>query len=111
MNLPNWPAMVTPCVALADASLAYALVIPGCSHQNTIALHAVAVASFLLCILLTWPAALNWRRRAAQESAGPGARAGRELLLAQVGTMAGLLSTLVVLAEWLPQWILSPCAV
>jgi hypothetical protein len=30
--------------------------------------------------------------------------------LALVATMVGALSCLVVLAQWFPQWILSPCA-
>jgi hypothetical protein len=111
MKMPNWPAMLgAPAVALADASIAYALVMPSCSRQNAIALHGVALASLVLCILLTWPAALNWRREAAAGRARNDAAGARALMLAQVATMAGLLSTLVVLAEWLPQWILSPCA-
>jgi hypothetical protein len=110
--MPNWPALfVAPSVALANASLAYALVTPGCSRQNTLTLHLVSLASLLLCLALTWPAARNLARRRGNPPAAGDAAAARRHFIAQVATMAGVLSTLVVLAEWLPQWIVSPCAV
>ncbi|MDB5933049.1 MAG: hypothetical protein JWQ01_393 [Massilia sp.] len=110
--MPNWPALLlAPSVALANASVAYALVTPSCSRQQTIVLHMVALASLLLCLAMTWPAARNWLRQRTDPPLASDAVAARGHFLAQVATMAGLLSALVVLAEWLPQWIVSPCAV
>jgi hypothetical protein len=108
--MPNWPALiVAPSVALGYASIAYALVTPSCARQDVMALHAVALVSLVLCVLLTWPAALNWMRHRAAAPGTEQAIGSRRLFLAQVATLAGLLSTLVVAAEWLPQWILWPC--
>ena len=109
--MPNWPALLlAPSVALANASIAYALVTPDCSRQSTISLHAVSVVCLLLCVAATWPALANWSRGRAIPPLASDAAASRAHFLAQVGAMTGLLSTLVVLAEWLPVWMLSPCA-
>jgi len=109
--MPNWPALlVAPSIALANAALAYALVPPSCASQHTAVLHALSACSLLACLALTYPAAHNWLR-APVAADGPGtASRSRRHFLSQVATMAGLLSALVVLAEWLPVWIVSPCA-
>jgi hypothetical protein len=102
MSMPNWPALlVTPSIALANASIGYALVTPACASQSTIALHALCAASLAACVSLTVPVA---RRLAAPA-------APRRHFLDQVAVMAGSLSSLVVLAEWLPLLVVSPCAV
>jgi hypothetical protein len=109
--MPNWPALLlAPSIAFANGALAYALVTPSCSHQVVADLHALSAVSLLACLVLTLPAARNWLR--ARAPAGPmdPAVQARRRFLSQMATMAGLLSALVVLAEWLPVWIVSPCA-
>ena len=99
--MPNWPALlVTPSIALANASIAYALVTPACASQSTVALHALCAASLAACVILTAPVARRLKDPAPS----------RRHFLDQVATMAGALSALVVLAEWLPLLIVSPCA-
>ncbi|MDB5953149.1 MAG: hypothetical protein JWR65_5004 [Massilia sp.] len=109
--MANWPALLlAPMLALTDAAVAYALVTPSCSRQDHAGLHALFAFSLLACLVMTWPAARNWLRwRTAGAPSGPAAGSRRKFV-AQVATMAGLLSALVMLAEWLPVWILSPCA-
>lgn len=100
MSMPNWPALLlTPSIALANASIAYALVTPACASQNLLPLHLLCAASLACCIVLTVPVARRLLRPAA----------GRRHFLDQVASMAGTLSALVVLAEWLPLLIVSPC--
>jgi hypothetical protein len=109
--MPNWPALlIAPSVALANASIAYALVTPSCSSQDINPLHAVSLVCLLLCLALTWPALVNWLRGRASPSLASDAVASRAHFLAQVAAMTGALSALVVLAEWMPLWIVSPCA-
>ena len=109
--MPNWPALLlAPSVALADASIAYALVAPSCSRQNIASLHALSLTCLLLCVALTWPALVNWLRARRCVAPTGDAAGSRALFLAQVASMTGALSTLVVLAEWLPLWLVSPCA-
>ena len=108
--MPNWPALVlAPSVALANTAIAYALVSPSCAQQDVTTLHLVTIASLLACALFTFGAYLNWQ--GARVLAGPqeAPDQARRRFLSQVATLCGLLSTLVVLAEWLPVFMVSPC--
>jgi hypothetical protein len=108
--MPNWPALLlAPSIALANAGIAYALASPSCAHQEVATLHLLSVFSLLACLVVTFGAALNWQY--ARSLAGPleAPDQARRRFLSQVATLCGLLSALVVLAEWLPIWMVSPC--
>jgi hypothetical protein len=60
-------------------------------------------------VACTWPSWRNWRALRGVEQGAAGEQ--RALFLAQVGTMVGLLSALVIAAQWLPQWIVRTCSV
>jgi len=111
----NWPALlVAPAVALADQSVIYALVTPSCAHQTTLAPHLVSAASLAACIWMSWGAWRNWRTAKAEQGPDAGDTDGaqdRRFFLAPVALTVGALSSLVVLAMWFPQWVLSPCFV
>ena len=109
--MPNWPALlVAPLVAFTNAAIAYALVSPSCSRQELVDLHLLSIVSLLACFVVTVPAALNWQRARALASQVEAPAQARDRFFSQVGTLTGLLCTLVVLAEWLPVWIVSPCS-
>ena len=118
-----WPALlVTPLLALGHLSLAYALVTPSCARQDHATLHALTAASLLVSLLMTLPAWVIWRRLTRSEEAGSeDARSrtshtdasharSRQPFLALVATLVGTLSTLVIVAMWLPLWVLPPCS-
>jgi hypothetical protein len=108
--MPNWPALLlAPSIALANTGVAYALVSPSCAGQDTSTLHVLSICSLLACLLVSFGAALNWQQ--ARSLAGPqeAPDQSRRRFLSQVATWCGLLSALVVLAEWLPIWMVSPC--
>jgi threonine/homoserine/homoserine lactone efflux protein len=108
--MPNWPALlVAPTLALTNLSITYALVTPSCARQDRLALNAVSALVLLLCVWFSWQAWRNWRMAPARSEPGD-ARAQRKPFVALVACMTGALSCLVVLAQWFPQWILSPCA-
>ncbi|MDB5961253.1 MAG: hypothetical protein JWP59_2547 [Massilia sp.] len=101
MLMPNWPALLlTPSIALANASVAYALVTPACASQSTSTLHALCAASLVACVVVTVPVARRLRR----------ATPARRHFVDQLASMAGALSALVVLVEWLAVLMVSPCA-
>jgi hypothetical protein len=109
--MPNWPALlVAPLIAFTNGAIAYALVSPSCSRQEVVDLHLLSIASLLACFVATVPAALNWQRARALASPMEAPAQARHRFLSQVATMTALLSILVVLAEWLPVWIVSPCS-
>ena len=115
MKLPNWPALLlAPSLALTNLSITYALVSPSCALQSTLALNAVAALILLACAVFTWGAWRNWRE-ARLPYGGPAddeedAAGRRPSFIALVSWPVGALSCLVVLAQWFPQWVLSPCA-
>ena len=114
----NWPALlVAPSLALTNLTVTYALVTPSCSRQNMLAPNLVSAALLLLCAWMSWSAWRNWRAARDGRGRADGPTAGetdaapdRPPFLALVATMVGALSCLVVLAQWFPQWVLSPCA-
>ena len=113
MRFPNWPALLlAPSLALTNLSIIYALVTPSCAAQDRLAMHAVSALALLVCLGFTWAAWRNWRqwRVNAAALAGSGdAVAERPPFLAAVSCAVGAISTLTVLAQWFPTWVLSPC--
>jgi hypothetical protein len=90
----GWAALIgTPSLALLNLSASYALVGPACAHQHAGVLHAVALASLVLSGATTLFA---WRE--AKVAAVP-----------LLGALCGTLMTLVIAAQWIPVWMLSPC--
>lgn len=105
-----WPALLlVPALTLVNLSVTYALVTPSCSRQTTLALHLMTLLVACLCAAMTVSAWREWRRRVASRHRDDAA-AARPAFLATVAVMCSGLSTLVVLAQWLPQWVISPCA-
>jgi hypothetical protein len=105
-----WLALLAaPSLALACQTAMFALVTPSCSAQTRIAIHAVAAASLLLCVVFTWlarSAGAPVRHAADDDSAEPPAT---RHFLAVVAAAVGALSSLLVLAMWIAVWVLSPC--
>lgn len=106
----TWLALViTPILALTNLTIAYALVTPACEDQSSLMLHAVAIGSLALSLLLTFMAWQQWQKYSILPTHPEDDADVRKSFLPAVASMAGLLSTLVIAAQWLPQWILSPC--
>ena len=109
----TWPALLlAPLLALAEQSIVYSLATPTCQHQREAWLHGVPLLFLAVTLALT---ALAWAE--ARRLRGGGTphldadrRALRGYFLACVGAGLGALSSLVILAVWVPQWVLSPCA-
>lgn len=106
-----WPALLlAPFLTLSNLSLTYALVPRSCDDGTTWMLHAVTLVSALVSGSATagawrqWTAGGGpWQPDATAESLA------RARFLAQVATLVGLLSTLVLFAQYLPQFVLPPC--
>jgi hypothetical protein len=115
--MPIWPALiVAPSLALTHLSVAYALVTPACAAQHTGWLHGTSAVFLAASIAFTAMAFAESRRRARTLGPGSGPRADSDLrgarpyFMAQVAVSIGLLSSLVIVGIWIPQWLLSPCA-
>ena len=113
-----WPALlVAPLLVLTDVSVGYSLVTPACARQGGGELHALSLLCLVAVLAMTFLAWRTWSAlSAAQPDAGAitGSDAGhadrRARFLALLGTLSGALSTLVVIAVWIPAWVLPPCS-
>lgn len=102
--------VLAPALVLADQSVAYAFVPWGCSHQHGLGIgfvHAIFLLATLLLSLRSWRdlRAASLVARGASEEGWPGDRR----MIARLGLLLGLLSSLVIFAMWVPHWALSPC--
>ena len=109
--MKNWPALlVAPTLALTNLAITYALVTPSCKRQNMLAPHLVSALLLLACAWMSWAAWRNWRDDPGERAQPSDATPYRRPFVALVAAMVGGLSCLVVIAQWFPQWVLSPCA-
>jgi hypothetical protein len=106
-----WLALLgAPLLVLTDLSVAYALVTPACARQSAMLLHLVSLWFLVLTILLAIQAARLSRRLRTQDVLPDSDHAGnRRYQMALIATGVAALSALVIVARWIPQWLLSPC--
>ena len=107
----SWPALIlAPLLALAEQSIAYALATPGCAHQHEASLHLVPLVFLLAALVATAMAWAEARRSAAGAGHADADRLGANRhFIACAATGVGALSSLAILAMWVPLWWLPPC--
>ena len=99
--------MVAPLLALTDQTVAFALVHWACAQQNTWVIHlshGVFLAIVAVAAVGAW---LRWRETAI--SADTGEAIVQFHFLAGVAMMVAALSTLAIIAMWIPTWMISSC--
>jgi hypothetical protein len=101
-----------PLALLAALHLKYAIVeVWGCKSPATpVAVHLVALVSFLIAVAAGVAAWRQWRP--AGRGADPGDEGGpegRTRTMATVGVSVSALSALVIVSQWLPQLFLDGC--
>ena len=103
--------LIAPLLALADQSVAYAFAGWSCAHQHEMlphGVHAVFLALAIATAFFAWT-----ESRAALREVRPAREAGfsvqRHDVLAICGLAVAVLSATVIVALWIPQWVLSPC--
>lgn len=113
--MPTWPALLlSPLLALGEQSIVYSLATPTCQTQREEWLHLIPLLFFSVVVLLTAMAFMQVRRLRNEGVASPhldgDERGLRRYFVARVAVWSGSLSALVIVALWIPQWVLSPCA-
>jgi hypothetical protein len=106
LRMKIWLALlVAPILALTDQSIALSMATWMCAKQHEIPMHALHVSFAALIVATTLVAWRLWRA-----TAGVGDETiARRHFLAGLAAATGLLSALVVVAMWIPNWLLSPC--
>lgn len=101
--------LVAPTAFLLNLEVAYALVPTACSSQNHLLTHIV----HLVCLLLAlFGGVTAWRCWKATGEIWPGSDGGpiaRSRFMAGLGWLTSALFALVILAQWIPSFVLDPC--
>ena len=105
--------LVVPMAALGYQLFAYALVPYACDRQAPEPLHMLSGLVLLSCLGCTLLAVHEWHRLRPGTSRGldddSSLPATRNRFLAACAAAVSGLFTLVVAAQWMAAWVLSPC--
>jgi hypothetical protein len=101
--------VVPPLVVLFSQGIAFSLVPWACATGHTTVLHLVPIGGLVVVVVLALIASAEVRPAAADTS-GPVERAAdRARFMAIMGFWLSLFSALVIVALWIPSFILNPC--
>ena len=101
--------LVPPLATLAGMEVSYGLVGPACSSGDLLALHLTRLVTLLVVLgagLLAWR---EWQAVGIEHPGDGGSPGTRSRFLSWVGVFAAGLFTLVVIAQWIAAFFLSPC--
>jgi hypothetical protein len=102
------PVLGPPVVSALHLAAGWALVLVACHAGSTLPQHAVSAAALVMTLGTAALAVRNWRRvRDLDPHREP--TPGRARFLGFLGLLVSAFFTLVVLAMWLPVFLLSPC--
>ena len=106
--MSTWIALiVAPLLALTDQTVAFALVHWACAHQSTWVVHLSHAIFLTIAATAAAGACQRWRETAI--SAGTAEATVQFRFLAGLAMMVAMLSAIVILAMWIPTWMISPC--
>jgi hypothetical protein len=101
--------LLAPTAFLLNLEVAYALVPTACSTGTRLLVHVV----HLVCLLLAAAGALiarrSWRSTGETWPGGAGGRLSRSRFMAGVGLLLSLFIVMVIVAQWIPSFVLNPC--
>lgn len=101
--------LLAPAVFFAHLQIAYMLVPWACAHDGTLWLHVIGFVAVLLAAAGTATAWRAWNR-AGRETPGDGGGAlPRARFLAVTGLGGSALFVLLLLAQWVSGFVISPC--
>ena len=98
-----------PLAFLLNLQLSYMLEQPVCVTAHHIILHLVPAGALLLAASGGVSAWWNWQRTGQAESSKAEGVLPRSRFMADVGLLTSGLFLVVIVAQWLPNFILSPC--
>jgi hypothetical protein len=98
-----------PLAFLLNLQLSYMLVQPVCVTAHHLVLHLVPVGALLLTASGGVSAWRNWQRTGQAESSKAGGVLPHSRFMAGIGLLTSGLFSFVIVAQWLPNFILSPC--
>jgi hypothetical protein len=101
--------LLPPFAFLLNLQVSYMLVPWACSTRQLFWLHVASCGSLLLALLGAFTAWRNWQKSGRQMQAEAGSPTARSRFMAIVGLLEGGLFSLVILAQWIANFIIDPC--
>jgi hypothetical protein len=101
--------LLAPIAFLIDLEVAYALVPPACSSRNLLPVHLAHLACFLLTLYGLFTAWRSWRLAGATWPGEQGDQLARSRFMAATGLLVSAMFALVIVAMWIPTFVLDPC--
>lgn len=111
-KLALWTGVLGGPVAWAiQFQIGYTLCRFSCTREHLAAVHhALTLATLIAAVACTLLALREWRRSGPPGSHGDeGGALGRSRFLAALGVLSSGLFSIVIVAEWVPMFFLSPC--
>ena len=101
--------LVPPAAFLLNLELAYALVPTACSSRNQLLVHLVHLGCLALALFGGFTAWRHWKLTGETWPGGEGGRLSRSRFMAGLGLLISSLFALVIVAQWIPSFVLDPC--
>jgi hypothetical protein len=92
-----------------DLGLSYMLEQHSCSTGHYYVLHVISAVCFLIALSGFGTGLLEFRRFPGETSEEGGSPFDRAHFQALIGMIFSLSFALVIIAGWVPRWVLSPC--
>jgi len=101
--------LLAPAAFLLNLEVAYALVPTACASSTRLLVHAVHAVCLLLAAVGAMIAWRRWRLTGETWPGGEGGRLSRSRFMSGLGLLLSLFILLVIMAQWIPSFVLSPC--
>lgn len=101
--------LLAPFSFLLNLQVSYALVPWACSAGHPFWLHLASAGTFLLAMLGAFTAWRNWQKTGRESQSEGGTPLARSRFMAIIGLMMSALFSLIILAQWIADFILDPC--
>ncbi|HJQ70616.1 MAG TPA: hypothetical protein VKA70_16685 [Blastocatellia bacterium] len=101
--------LLAPFAFLLNLQISYALVPWACSAGQPFWLHVASCGSLLLSLLGLFTAWRNWQKAGRESKVEGGDPRARSRFMAMLGLLMSGLFSLVILAQWIADFIIDPC--
>jgi hypothetical protein len=101
--------LVPPAAFLLNLEVAYALVPTACSSRNQLIVHVVHLVCLALAVIGGFSAWRVWISGGKTWPGDEGGAHGRSRFMAGMGLLTSALFVLVIVAQWIPSFLMDPC--
>ena len=101
--------LIAPLVFLLHLEVNYSLVTQLCQSAHKIAMHLVTLAAVLVSTVGGFIAWRNWQETGRKLPGEGGSIIEPSRLMSAVGVFISLLFIVILVAQWIPQFIFDPC--